>query len=253
MARYESIYTNEYIEKKDCGINYDNIISNKFESLIWEIEKKKLKEIVKSMNNSDLYLDFACGTGRVINFLSKKFENSIGLDTAENMLKFAKNKNSSSKFICGNIIEDKNLLNNQKFEIITSFRLFLNLESDNRKKILIELRKYLNDDGTLVINNHMNRYSILGLQFWMRSIFKPRSKRSNKNRIINTASEIEFRKLLENCGFKVEKVHRFMLLPGRKNFILLPSKLLIKIELILSKIPLLNLLSKDQIYVCVKK
>jgi ubiquinone/menaquinone biosynthesis C-methylase UbiE len=254
MVSYKSKYTQSYIDKSNVGTSYDEKINNKFESMIWEVEKKLLRKIIKKKQKKQIYMDFACGTGRVINFIGKNFKNSIGVDTAKGMIKIAEDKNkSNSEFICGNIIEDKDLLKNKRFDVITSFRLFLNIEDKNRELILKELYKYLNDDGILVINNHVNRYSIIGFQFWIRNLIKPRHLRNNKNRIINTASEYEFRKLLNNSGFKVKKVYRFILLPGRKKVILLPKKYLIKFEYMISSIPLLNLFAKDQIYVCNKK
>lgn len=250
--KYRSDYTQGYKKNKNVGHNYDKKISNKFELLIWDVEKKILRDILNSNKiKKKKYLDFACGSGRLISFCSKFFKNSTGVDTSPYMLKEARKK-CNANFIEGNIITDKNLLENKKFDVITSFRLFLNIEDKNRKLILKELYKYLNDDGVLIINNHINRYSLIGFQFWIRNLIKPIEKRTKKNMTINTASELEFKRLINDSGFKIEKIYRFMILPGRKDFVLLPKNFLVNFEYLLSKIPFINLIGKDQIYLCRK-
>ena len=105
----------------------------------------------------------------------------------------------------------------------------------------------------------MNRYSLIGFQFWIRRKLGTKlardytSKVNGKKRgIINTMSEYEMRKLLKKTGYKIIKIHRFSLLPGRKSLILLPKKIILPLEKIMSKIPIINLFGKDQIYVCKK-
>ena len=246
-------YTQGY--GKGSGKKYDKKINNKFELFIWNLEKHILTKIRKNnfkTTKNKKHLDFACGTGRVIKHLEKNFENQTGIDTSKYMVEEAKKKTKKAKYVVGNILDKK--LTKQKFDLITSFRLFLNLDKEFRVPILKELRTHLKYDGLLVVNNHMNRYSLLGIQFFLRKklLGQGRDKKGKKG-VINTMSEYEFRKHLNEAGFKVEEVYRFTLLPGRNNCILLPEKILEKVELFLSKIPILNLIGKDQIYVCTRK
>jgi hypothetical protein len=100
----------------------------------------------------------------------------------------------------------------------------------------------------------MNRYSLLGLGAMLahrvlgmpRKPIVPRGKRG----IINTLSESEMRRTLAGAGFEVEQVLRIFVLPGHGSFTLLPSRWLAPVERALSRVPLLNRLSKNQIYVC---
>ncbi|MFA5776875.1 MAG: class I SAM-dependent methyltransferase [Parcubacteria group bacterium] len=252
MENYKSNYTKSYQNNSKRGKGYDKKIENKFELFIWELEKYFLKRIV-SGNFRNLgkvsYMDFACGTGRIIEYLNKEFnfKEIIGIDTSFAMLEEAKKK-TNADFLCGNIVENKNLLDGKKFDLITSFRLFLNMEKENKGIILAELCKCLKDDGYLIINNHINRFSLLGIQFWIR-----KNLLKEKGKIINTATEKEFRKLLDESGFEIIKIEKFTVFPGRKKIILLPEKILFKSELFLSKIPLIRNLGLNQIYICRKK
>jgi hypothetical protein len=45
-------------------------------------------------------------------------------------------------------------------------------------------------------------------------------------------------------------VHRLFVLPGHGSFLLLPARWLIRVERLLSRLPLVNRLSKNQIFVC---
>lgn len=96
----------------------------------------------------------------------------------------------------------------------------------------------LKDDGILVVDNHMNRYSILGLiALFMRTCLGYKDKslaHPGDKTIIGTMSEREMRKLLKDAGFVIKKTYRFMLLPGYKNYLPLPSGLLVRLECILA-------------------
>lgn len=249
MGNYKLNYTNNYLKDPDKGKSYDRKINNKFELFIWDLEKYFLKNAIDVFlkGKKDIqYLDFACGTGRVIAFLVNEIgiNNAVGLDTSESMLAEARKKTKAT-FICVNIAENKELLKDKKFDLITIFRLFLNLEKDNREVILKNVSKYLKDDGYIILNNHINRYSFVGLQFWIRRLL------GNK-KIINSATQEEFREMINNAGLQIKKVYKFTLLPGRNNIILLPWNVLRKAELFISKIPIVRNFCLSQIYVCKK-
>jgi SAM-dependent methyltransferase len=250
MENYESHYTDSYLKKKEKGKGYDTKIGSTFELFLWDLEKIFLKEIIEEFfpgkKDEIKYLDFACGTGRIIAYFKNGLgiKNSVGLDTSRPMLDEAKKK-TEAQFICGNINEDKSLLVPRYFDVITAFRLFLNLEKENREPVLNELKQYLKDDGLLIINNHINRYSLIGFQFWIRRLLGNTS-------IIHNATEKEFKEMLNRSGFDVIKVCKFAFFPGRKKIIILPKKYLKRVELFISKIPVIRNLCLSQIYVCRK-
>ena len=236
-----------------------------FESFIFELEKNILRNIIAPLQGKDKsYLDFACGTGRIISFVSENFTfgEYVGIDSSPTMIKTAREKTGPTKveFISGNVLEDSDFLANNYFDVVSAFRLILNLEPENRYRLLQAIHKTMRSGGVFIVNNHMNRFSVLGmialsirkiLHFPLKNDLQARQE--GKRRIINTMSEREVRKLLKDTGFEVIGVRRFILFPGHKNCLALPRRVLFFVELLLSKIPLLNLFGKDQIYVCFKK
>lgn len=257
--QYKSAYSDLYINRSDIGGKYNKAIGNKFEESIFELEQWVLSQIFADISCAEQkkYMDFACGTGRIIKYISEhvKFAEYFGLDLSVGMLEVAKSSinNTRVKFMARNIIHQPF---DKKMDVITSFRLFLNLEKNNREILIKEINKMLADDGILVINNHMNRYSLKGLMAFLihKILHKPLKSQAKpgEKSIINTSTHAEFKRLLEFGGLEIVKIYRISVIPGHKRLIPLPKKLFIETEKIFSRIPILNRLAKDQIFVCRK-
>jgi 2-polyprenyl-3-methyl-5-hydroxy-6-metoxy-1,4-benzoquinol methylase len=177
-----------------------------------------------------------------------------GVDTSAEQLAIARRKDPDATLVCGNVVTDPNLLGGQRFDLITCFRLFLNLEPEHRVPILKRLRELLAPGGRLIVDNHMNRYSALGLTAWFahRVLGRPRKPLVPPGRrgIISTMSEREMREALNAAGFEVDEVIRMSVLPGHGAFILLPEPLLLAVERLLTRLPLINRAAKNQVFVC---
>ncbi len=147
------------------SIEYDK---NSYYSLIWEIEKNYLYSELKRINKDWIsYLDLACGTGRVISYLESLVEEATGVDTSEKMLEVAKSKVERAKLIKVNIIEEPLL---GTFDVITVFRLFLNLEKEVKVKILHEVKNNMNHDSVLIFSIHGNKLSFRYFVFFVQAI-----------------------------------------------------------------------------------
>ena len=66
------------------------------------------------------YLDFACGTGRLLSFLENNFAASTGVDISKDMLNIAEKYRKKSELICGDITRE-HLLDGRKYDIFTAF------------------------------------------------------------------------------------------------------------------------------------
>jgi SAM-dependent methyltransferase len=254
---YTSAYTDHYQDQGKSGESYDRSIGNRFELAIFRLEHNILRDLFRRFRSSDpntAYLDFACGTGRILEVFKDLIRTKVGVDTSAGQLAVAQAKVPDAELIHGNIVTDPGLLGGRKFGLITSFRLLLNLEPENRVPIMRALREFLTDDGTLIVDNHMNRHSILGASalFAHKVLRVPRKPLVPPGRrgIISTMSESEMRAVLAAAGLQVDEIHRIFVLPGHKRFQLLPSRWLVAVEAFLSRVPLANRLSKNQIYVC---
>jgi SAM-dependent methyltransferase len=246
-----------YTKKGTSGLSYDRSIANRFELAIFQLEHGLLIDLFRRLRSSDpgtRYLDFACGTGRILAVFKDLIHSKVGIDTSSGQLELAGQKVPDAELICGNVVTNPELLGDRQFDFITSFRLLLNLEPENRVPILRALRDLLAPGGHLIVDNHMNRYSILGLMALAahkvlrvpRKPFVPAGRRG----IISTMSEREMRVALGAAGFQVHEVHRLFVFPGHKSLLLLPTRWLVALEARLSRLPVVNLLSKNQIYVC---
>jgi SAM-dependent methyltransferase len=254
---YTSAYTDHYQDQGKSGKSYERSIANRFELAIFRLEHIILLNLFRQLRSSDpntAYLDFACGTGRIIDVFRDLIRTKVGVDTSAGQLAAARAKVPDAELVHGNVVTEPGLLGGRKFDLITSVRLLLNLEPENRVPILRALRELLTTDGYLVVDNHMNRHSILGLTalFAHKVLRVPKKPLVPPGRrgIISTMSESEMREALTAAGLQVEEIHRIFVLPGHKNLQLLPTRWLVPVEAFLSRIPVANRVSKNQIYVC---
>ena len=210
---------NKSHQSKEMAEKYDKVVGNRFENVIYDLEKRTIKKVIKKYFNGgvDKYLDFACGTGRITSIVENYSKSSTGVDISEEMLRIAKQKCKKTRFIRKDILSDEKF--NEKFNLITSFRFFLNADDTLRRAVLERLRKNLNDEGYLVFNIHMNRYSLIGFQFFLRKILF-------KSKVINTMSLYYTKKILKEKGYKIVEIIPLAHIPGRLNFILLPKNML---------------------------
>ena len=259
MSQYRSPYAESYLREDAAGQAYERGISNKFELAIYELEKVYLNQIYArwlSGRGAFAYLDYATGTGRILALFDAKTTVKFAVDSSHLQLEYAKSKVPGAIFIADNIVTNPDCLP-IRFELITCFRLLVSLEQENRLPVLQGLSNALKDDGILIVYNHMNRYSILGLiAFCMKHWFGYKGKNAEtvgQKRIVNTISQTEMVELLNAAGFVVRNVYRFMILPGYMRWTLLPKPVLIRVERIMAAAPGLNWFGKNQIFVCEKR
>ena len=254
---YTSAYAEHYQKDGAFGRSYDCSLANRFELAIFQLEHVLLLQLfrrLRSSNPDTRYLDFACGTGRILAVFKDVIRSKVGVDTSPGQLELAREKVPDAELVCGNLVTNPELLGRRQFDLITSFRLLLNLEPENRVPILRALRDHLAPGGHLIVDNHMNRYSVLGLlalgaHKLLRVPKKPLVPAGRRG-IISTMSEREMRRALAAAGMQVREVHRIFVLPGHKSFLLLPRRWLVPLEGLLSRVPLVHRFSKNQIYVC---
>jgi SAM-dependent methyltransferase len=254
---YTSAYTEHYHHQEKAGQAYDRSLANRFELAIQELEEDTLVALFRRCFQADpntRYLDFACGTGRIMGMFKDLIRAKVGVDTSPWQLAIARQKVPDAELFLGNVVTDPDLLGGRQFDLITSFRLLLNLEPEYRVPILSSLRERLTLDGYLIVDNHMNRYSVLGVLAFLahrvlgipRKPLVPRGRRG----IISTMSESEVRDAISAAGLQVVEVHRISVLPGHGSLLLLPFVCLVRLEALLRRMPVINRLSKNQIYVC---
>ncbi|RYH00260.1 MAG: class I SAM-dependent methyltransferase [Alphaproteobacteria bacterium] len=188
--------------------NYGGLYNSKYSSGYyyrqWEdVEKKILVESVKRFASREAeVLDFACGTGRISVVVAQHVGHVMGVDVSGAMLASATRAHNVTYL--QHDLTGKGL--GKTFDLITSFRFFLNAEQLLREQALAALHAHLKDDGYFIFNVHMNSRSIVG------RIISGLSRVTTRfyHKIL---SESEVRTLLKRAGFEIVEVRYYSFLP----------------------------------------
>jgi len=238
-------YRKSHIGKdKAYFYEYEMYGKDSYDTAVWELEKCCLiKCIEKYVKNVDInYLDFACGSGRIISFLETKTKRSLGIDVSEDMLGITKNIVKKSKIIKGDITKEHSLIIG-KFNLITSFRFFLNAQSSLRHKVLDVLYEKLTRDGILILNIHGNKFSL--------RLFSALLRKYIFQQTLNQLSFWEMKKILIEHNFKVVDLYGVGY-TTRKLYKLFQKRLFYLSEAILGKIGFMKYFAVNFILVCKK-
>jgi len=142
-----------------------------YDAHIWDMERPRLEVLVRRMRAAGelRYLDFACGTGRIVQVLEPYASRACAVDMSQEMLRRAAEKCPRAEVFRADIRTDSAVLGGP-FDLITAFRFFLNTEDDMRLPVLSSLAGLLSGpDARLVFNIHMNgRSSLLLADRYMR-------------------------------------------------------------------------------------
>ena len=148
--------------KSHIGKSYDYhnlFVNDRRTKMIWNIEQVIIPKIIRKYFSLpiDSHLDFACGTGRILNMISYYSKKSTGIDISESMTKVAsknmKNNNINIKLVD---ITKNDIFKKTKFNLITAFRFFPHAEKILRDEVMTKLFDHMNENSLLIFNNHAN-------------------------------------------------------------------------------------------------
>src|SRR5690625_3239546 len=103
-------YRNRF-RHKNAGKEYDEFFVNRVDSLIWlGFVKPFVFNILRqeAPEGSGKYLDFACGTGRILSVGGQVFNDATGIDISESMLEIEKKRMTSAKQLYLYVTQDDN-------------------------------------------------------------------------------------------------------------------------------------------------
>lgn len=241
----EKSYRELHLQK---GADYHALFSTEPHlSMVWRLERKVLSQIVEWHFPSGVpaYLDFACGTGRIVELLSPFAVSSTGVDLSASMMQVARDRLPSIEFIEADITRD-DLLADRQFDLITAFRFFPRAEPALRQEAMTAITRHLKPGGVLVFNNHRNPGSLLRRLIGARGRLRlgPIAMKSWG------MSRREVYDLVASCGLRVERVHPIAILPMNDRHMPLPIGMATALESALSRVGFLTLLAQNLIFVC---
>lgn len=178
---------------KNKGAVYDEVISSSpFDAYMDKWEEHHLAQMLRRLFPATVarYLDFACGTGRITERVASHASESYGVDVSESMLRSARAKCRSTRFICADLTKDTVDLG--VFDLVTAFRFFGNAQDELRSAALLAISRRLRNGGYLIINNHRNPRSMLGT--W---------RRLSGGTDAMDLSYFKLKSLLERHGFEI--------------------------------------------------
>ena len=188
------------------------------------------------------YLDFACGTGRIIENLADYFDKAVGVDVSPTMLEEARKKNIKAEFIEADITINPDTAGSN-FDLITAFRFFLNAQETLRLEVIKVLSQKLSQRGVLVFNVHNSRPSFLWLQNKVMNLFRSRK--------IPSLSRNDVEKMIARENLYILETHEIGVLPKALHLIL-PGSAWVWLDSLLCRKHAKRLAS-HVIYVCKKR
>lgn len=214
---------------------------NPYRAMVWDYEKSVLLQAAqRHLGSGFSHLDFACGTGRMLELFRGTAGRQTGVDVSESMISVARERMPETELILSDITQEDRL-GDRRFDLVTAFRFFPNAQDELRDEAARALANLLAPGGILLFNNHKNRYS--GLYLAARILRKGQ----------RDMTEAEVVAMLDRCGLQVVEAHHFGVVPGRETFWLLPLPLLRRVEGWLARVGVLRHIATNQIFVAKRK
>jgi 2-polyprenyl-3-methyl-5-hydroxy-6-metoxy-1,4-benzoquinol methylase len=163
-------------------------------------------------------LDYGCGSGYGSQMLSNLADKVIGVDVSSEAIEFAKKKYFSNNIIFKDISE----LDDEKFDVITSFQVIEHVTDD--KEYIKKLKNLLNPDGYLLIStpDKKNRLFNFIQKPWNIFHLKEYSRSSLTNLLLNYFAEVK----VLNIGSKYDFVMKEISRTKKQRIITLPCTLI---------------------------
>lgn len=141
-------------------------------------------------------LDVGCAAGRDSIFFSQKGFETTGIDLSENLLAIAKQKAPELKFVKGDIREK--LFSDNSFDAVWACAVLLHLKREDISAVLANFYSLLAENGLVFIRVKEGVGEA--------DVVEPLS--NNLSRHFTYFMLEELQELVENAGFRVEKIFR---------------------------------------------
>lgn len=214
-------------------------------AMMWRLEQRALGSILTKQAAPVVqrYLDFACGTGRVLAYVAPYAEQVVGVDISPAMLEVAHKHAPSAELICGDLTREP-LLQGRMFDVVSAFRFFPNAEDDLRRDVITQLVRHLKPRGLLIFNNHRNPDSLI------RRIDRARGRIEPEPLGSRLMSHEEVSRLVGHAGLRIVRVIPLGTVPVDEARFYGPRALIESTERVLSSIPAMRPLAQNAIYAC---
>ena len=161
---------------------------------------EELNEFASLLPKKAKVLDAGCAAGRDAAELARRGIEPIGIDLSSNLIKIAKKRYPSIKFVQGNFL--KLPFKNSYFQGVWAHASLLHLDSvKDVKKALSEFYRVLQKGGIIHVyvkaQTGRKKYAIV------------KDKLSKHDRFFQFFKRNELKKLIKNAGFKMIKIEQY--------------------------------------------
>jgi predicted TPR repeat methyltransferase len=241
------VSTTPYTDRhKGKGRDYHSRFSpevNPYRAMVWRLEQVALHDILGThlSQRKIAHLDFACGTGRILEHLRDDVASATGVDVSSSMMEVARQVAPAAELIEADLTQ-RDVLNDRRFDLITAFRFFPNAEPELRRAVCSVLARHLSPAGVLVFNNHKNRNSV------PRRISRLLGREDSRG----TMTHAEVAELVTGAGLRIVQMIPLAIVPATQNHPLLPIAFLESLERSMRRFSRLAPIAQDVIYVCTR-
>lgn len=239
----ERTYRDSYTDREKAT-QYDQVIYGEKspDSVLWEVEKRVLFKLVARHcpdHENAVALDFACGTGRILQFIRPLVRHVVGVDVSQSMLDIAAKNVENCELVCADLLHSPEQVPGE-MDMITSFRFLLLAEPQLRTDCVKVLVTKLRDDHSIIVFGlHGNPRSVRLLGALKHGLTGRRLPRFGLR---------DMRELAEACGLHIVDVGGVGYIPNSL-MKLLPFKLCVGVETLLCDLPFLRRFGKNLIVV----
>lgn len=186
-----------------------------YASVLWDLEREILDSVLIGLpvppSGKIAYLDFACGTGRVLAHLQDRVDQAVGVEISPAMAERARARTHGAEIRCEDLTVERERPA-ERFDLITAFRFVLNADDDLRAAALAALATRLRDgESRLVVNNHGNLMSVKVLGWPAFARRRRRGRQTSGNLLAHR----HLARLFDEAGLRVVERRGMGLLSGR--------------------------------------
>jgi SAM-dependent methyltransferase len=214
---YRDTFSDDSVPIQYDGVEYSDA---SYGSVLWRLERAQINRILDCQTGTHqfTYLDFACGTGRVLSHVSTLASSSTGIEISAAMAAVAASRVPLAKILVADITAPSADVEGA-YDVITAFRFILNAEPELRSAAFRALRQRMGSSSAILIfNNHGNLLSHKALMATPRYL----RRRAYNSRGGNTMSHGQVLSLAKDAGLSAHRVAGCGFLGGRVAGILPP-------------------------------
>jgi SAM-dependent methyltransferase len=223
-------YSSNYQDPRTAA-EYDQVICRSDHDPVWTAEQVLLVGLIRKHvpgARSARAVDFACGTGRILEVLKPEVGELTGLDISAAMLERAGQRVPGVKLVCLDVTSEGEKIP-ADIDLLTSFRFLLLAEPSLRERCFKALVARVKPGGVVMVNTHGNPCSF-------RFLATVKDRLLGKKKRLKAFSRGDMESLAKACGLRIVDARGCGFVPMSLQKVL-PFGVSAAIEKALSKVP----------------